>query len=348
MHDGETGMRVTSPAPRDAWLEVANADPQSFIYQTPAGFDAICATFNANDASRLYEFPDGRKLVLPLFRQRGLPNFLTADRSPLIGSLIAPGPVRKQELQAIFADLARNPVLRTVVRPTALGSAAWIDAAPKDWIKVKCRSHVLDLDGGFETVWKNRFNNQARRGVRKAEKSGLEIETDDSGKLVPVFYELLERSIERWAATRKEPLAFARWRARRRDPIEKIEGLAAALGSAFRIWLARVDGEPAAAIIVLSGANAHYTRGAMDISLAGPTRASFLLQKLAIEEACNSGCLYYNMGETGTSETLARFKQHFGAQAYSYVEYRHERFPLTRIEAWLRRLAEKIIMRGGK
>jgi len=325
------------------WLELLKSDPMAFVYQTPAGLDAICAADKCEDASRLYEFPDGRKLVLPLFRRKGLPLILATEKSPLIGSLVCAGEVRPDELRAIFSDLARRPCLRTMIRPTALAGDAWAAAAPRDVISLPHLSHVLDLEGGFEAVWEKRFNGQARRAIRKAERAGLEVECDSTGKLVPVFYELLQRSVDRWAEQRHEPRFFARWRAQRRDPMRRFQLMTEMLGEACRIWVARVDGQPAAAIVVLQGDNAHYTRGAMDKDLAGPARASFLLQKLAIEAACVAGCRYYNMGETGTSENLARFKSHFGAQPYTYSEYRLERLPITSLDNRLRGFAKKIL-----
>lgn len=338
-------LQVSSPAPRDIWNEVLKSDETPFIYQTPLGMDAHCATFGVEDASRLYEFGNGRNLILPLFRRPGMPAALTIEETPHIGSLVSPGPPSRDEMSAIFSDLEHRPLFRTVIRPSALTGKYFEDAAPDTAFKIPVRSHVLDLQGGFDEVWKSRFNSQARRAVRKAEKSNLEILSDDTGKYIPEFYELLQRSIERWAANKHEPLMVARWRANRKDPIERFQTLAGTLGEAYRMWIAKVDGQAAAVIVVLFGKNAHYTRGAMDIDLAGPTRASFLLQKLAIQAACDAGCRYYNMGETGTSETLARFKTHFGAQHYDFFEYRFERLPLSRVEQALRASAKKLLHR---
>ena len=52
--------------------------------------------------------------------------------------------------------------------------------------------------------------------------------------------------------------------------MRKFHLLARSLGHAFGVWVARLDERPVAAAIVLLGANAHYTRGAMDVELAGP------------------------------------------------------------------------------
>jgi hypothetical protein len=325
---------------------VLRSDPGAFVYQTPQGIDAICAELDREDASRLYDFPDGRQLIMPLYRRRGSPARLTVEKSPLVGSLVSPGPVRAEELRAVFADLAARPVFRVIIRPTALAGDAWASAVPAHATRLPHLSHVLDLEGGFDTVWRERFNSQARRAVRKAEKAQLEVVSDHGGALLGEFYGLFLRSVDRWAREGHQPRFFARRRATRRAPLERLQRRMATLGEACRIWVAKVDGRAAAAIVVLQGANAHYTLGAMDKDLAGPVRASFLLQKLAIEDACNAGCRYYNMGETGASETLARFKSHFGATAYSYDEYRFERIPITALESRLRRLAQKTITLG--
>ncbi|MGE5070817.1 MAG: hypothetical protein ACM3KJ_09210, partial [Bacillota bacterium] len=45
--------------------------------------------------------------------------------------------------------------------------------------------HVLDLDGGFDRVWGERFHASARKAVRRAERAGLTVERDTTGRLVP-------------------------------------------------------------------------------------------------------------------------------------------------------------------
>lgn len=339
-------LRVVTPAPRDVWTDVLRSDPAAFVYQTPKGIDAICAELDCEDASRLYDFGDGRQLIMPLYRRRRSATGLMVERSPLVGSLVSPGSVRTEELRAVFADLAARPVLRVIIRPTALAGDAWASAVPARVTRLPHVSHVLDLGGGFDTVWRERFNNQARRAVRRAEKAQLEVVCAHGGALLGEFYGLFRRSVDRWAGERHQPRFVARWRAKRRAPFERLQRRMSTLGDACRIWVARVDGRAAASIVVLQGPNAHYTLGAMDKDLAGPVRASFLLQKLAIEDACNAGCRYYNMGETGTSATLARFKGHFGATAHSYDEYRFERIPITALESRLRRVAQKTIRFG--
>jgi hypothetical protein len=338
---------VTSPAPRAVWQEVLKADAQALVFQTPAWLDCICALGGYEDASRLYETPGGRRLVLPMVRRKGLPAALTSQASlPLgwgIGGLVASGPIEADDVAAVFADLAGRAVLRTSLRPNPLDAEVWAAARPPGVIAVPRLAHILDLDGGFERVWAKRFASETRTAVRKAERSGLVVECDTSGKLVPVFYDLFRLSIDRWARQQHEPRPLARWRGRRRDPLCKFQLVAQALGAACRLWVAWRDGRPAAAILVLQGANASYTRGVMDKELAGPSQANVLLHRLAIEEACRAGCRYYHMGESGPSVSLAQFKRRFGANAHGYAEYRLERLPITRVDAHLRGLVKRLI-----
>jgi hypothetical protein len=105
-------------------------------------------------------------------------------------------------------------------------------------------------------------------------------------------------------------------------------------------WL---DGQPAAAIVVLKGTNADDILGAMNKELAASTGANALLHRLAIEDACLSGCRYYHMGESGSSAPLARFKSGFGAKAYPYAEYRLERIPITTVDTHLRNIVKRLL-----
>jgi hypothetical protein len=338
---------VAAPAPRNTWRELLAQDPDALVSQSPEWLDALCVDGNHEDASRLYEGSDGARFVLPLVRRRGPWPGALAPRASMphawgMGGLLGDRRPTPDDLVAVAADLAVDPAIRTCVRPNPLHAGLWNLARRRSSAAVPRRAHVLDLGGGAEEVWGG-FHQSARRGVRKAEKSGVEVECDTTGRLVPVFHGLLRTSTERWAAQQHEPLALARLRAGRRDPIEKFERLAASLGAAMGVWVAWKDGEPAASTIVLRGRNASYTRGAMDKDLAGPTHANDLLQWAAIQDAISHGCRTYHLGESGWSSGLARFKEKLGARPVPYAEYRFERLPLTRADEIARGLVKRAL-----
>ncbi len=340
-------LQVTSPAPREVWQEVLKSDAKALVSQTPVWLDCICALSGYEDASRLYETPEGRQLILPMVSRRHLPEALTTEASLPhgwgVGGLVVAGALQAEEAAAVFADLAGRAVLRTSVRPNPLVAETWAAARPPGAITVPRLVHVLDLEGGFERVWAKRFGSATRTKVRKAEHAGLVAECDTSGKLVPVFYDLYLRWLDRRARERHMSLSLARWLGRRREPLRKFQFVAQALGEACHIWVAWRDRQPAAAtILLIYGAHAIFWRNASDKELAGPTRANDLLQRLAIEDACCAGCRYYHMGESGGLASLMHFKSRFGAKAYPYAEYYLERLPITGVAEQLYGLARRI------
>ena len=341
-----SNFRVIRPAPRDIWKQVLAADQYALVEQTPAWIDSICSIGEYKDASRYYETQDGRQLILPMVATRMPVPFRSQAAPPSgwgIGGLLAAGGPSQDEIKLVLDDLKSQPDLMTHIRPNPLAGDTWQKACPTGVMKIPRVAHVLDLSGGFDEIWTKRIDGKTRTKIRKAEKLGVKIEKDTSGELVPIFYNLFLNSVERWAGQQNEPLSLAHWRAKRRDPIEKFEYLAECMGQAFNLWVAWYHEQPAAAILVLQGENAHYTRGAMNKDLAGPSYANYLLQKMAIEEACQNKCRYYHMGESGTSKDLAHFKSRFGAEAYAYAEYRIERLPITIVDGWLRNIVKKII-----
>jgi hypothetical protein len=339
-------IAVSTPAPRDMWREVYDSDPHALLYHAPEWVDLLIAFGGYQDASRLYALRDGRFAVLPMVRKHLFSGVVREASFPPawgMGGVLASEGVRESDVAAVFADLGSRRVARTSLRPNPMTGPVWEAARPPGVVAVPRLAHVLHLEGGFDHVWNKRFTGQARTAVRKAERSGLTVRCDTSGRLLPVFYELFERSLDRWAAAQNEPRALARWRGHRRDPLRKLQMTAEWLGERCRVWVAWLDGRPAASILVSRGPSANYTRGVMDKELAGPTRANYLLHRLAVEDACAAGCRYYHMGETGSSSALAQFKTRFGAHPQPYAEYHIEAVPLIALDRALRRSVKRVI-----
>jgi GNAT acetyltransferase-like protein len=331
--------RLAGPVPTDIWQQVVDADPDTLVWQTPSFMRCLLSTGMYQDRSRLYETAAGRRLVLPMVRWRFLPRQLASEASlPLgwgVGGLIGTGGVRASDVAAIFTDLATDRVLRRTLIPNPRTAALWAAARPDAVVAFPRRAHVLRLEGGAENIWKTRFRSETRGAVRKAERAGLTVECDTTGRLVPAFLHLYRVSEQRWAGRPRQPAAHPSRQLRR---VARFLSATRALGPARQIWMAWSGGRPAASIVVLQGVNASNTLGAMDKDLAGPTRANDLLHHLAIQDACRAGCNYYHMGETGTSHSLAVFKERFGAEPFDYAEYRMGRLPVSGLRQRLGRL----------
>jgi len=331
---------VVSPAPRDEWAALVTADPASMVDHSPAWMDVITATSPFEDASRLYRFADGRRMVLPLARRRGA--LLSFPDGWGIGGLVG-DPRNADAVTAVLADLAAAPALLTRVRPDPLEGDLWATAGAAVGATARPRcAHVIDLTVGIDGLWDG-LHRSARRSVTKARTSGLAITDEATPAHLAAYYRLYLLSLDRWAERSREPRWLARRRGIRRDPLRKLEVMADVLGDRFRLWLAWLDGEPVAGSIVLLGNAGHATRGAIDRERAAPTRASHLLEWLALEEAVAEGSTVQHLGESGNRASLSMFKESFGARPVVYADHTLERLPVTAADRHLRTGVKRLV-----
>ena len=245
-------------------------------------------------------------------------------------------------MRLVLDDLVSRRVARQTIRVNPLHGPLYDPLVGGAISRVDRRSHVLDLTGGPDAVW-SQFSKSRQRALRKAEREGVEVDIDATGRLLPEFFALMELSERRWAEQQHEPKWLARFRGRHRDSLEKWQAITEHLRGGCRVFLARHGGVPVAGIIVLFGANAHYTRGAMDKDLAGPVRANDLLLWRAIQAACDIDARWFHLGESGTSETLSRYKEGFGARPYDYPELLIERLPISRADRAARSTVKRLV-----
>lgn len=348
MRSGNSHVSVTRPVPRAAWESLFSSDPDAVVTQSLAWRDAVFMDGRYEDISRLYEFPSGQQVVLPLARRRPSPAWAAMTASwprdwGVGGPISRGGHIGPAEASAVLADVAQRGTVVAEIRLRHGAGAAWLSQARQFQVSdYDC--HVLDLDGGFSHVWAGKFRGTARTAVRKAERSGLDVEVDRSGRLLPTFCELYEKSIQRWAAMQNEPLRLTRWRTIRATPPRMLAAVSEHFGKGCSVWVARSEGVPVAAIIVLrSGTHAKYWRGAMDKDLATPVRANELLHCLAIEQACQDGYRCYEMGQSRPESPLAAFKEKFGATLQPGHTLRAERLPMRKAGCVSRSMVKRMI-----
>ena len=341
---GSTLPPVLTALQRDDWRSVLAADPYALPEHTPEWLEAVCASGRYADATRFYEI-GGRRFVLPLARRRGPAGaggwFESYPYGWGAGGLVGPD-LDADAVRTVVDDLQALHGVRVVVRTDPMRADVWTAARRPGVVVVPRRAHVADLSGGLPTVVR-RLPSLTRRNLRIAARHGVRVEEDRTGRLLPVYRQLYRASLGRWAQKQHEPLALALWRAHRRDPPTKFEAIARHMGDRFRLFVAYVDDRPAAAVVVLLGNTARYMRGAMDRELAAPSRANDALQMAAIERACAEGCTRYHFGETGTSESLARFKERFGGVPVEHAEYRIERYPITGLDSSARAAVKRVL-----
>lgn len=328
--------RSIRPAPVEAWSEVVAEDPSATVMQTPAWFRLVRSVTGGADASRLYELPDGRRLVLPLVRRRWLPGVGTQGAYPKgwgLGGLLATDGLTPDDVRLVLEDLRRSRSLSSRLTAPPDMVPIWRAGRIPGVVDLSGPAEVLDLDGGIDVVWHHRYRSSVRGAIRKARDAGVVIERDTSGRLVADFYRLYLTWSRHRARDRGIPDRVAAPLARRREPARKFVAAAALPDESCRLWMAYVRGRPAAAVITLVyGRYAFYWRAYSDRELTKATSANHLLQHLAIEDACEAGCRFYNMGESGGVDSLRWFKQSFGAATQASLDFRLERVPMAKAE----------------
>ncbi|MGH3720733.1 MAG: GNAT family N-acetyltransferase [Pseudonocardiaceae bacterium] len=341
-HDYRLSIEAEGPDARSAWESLVADDESIALSKTPEWADCICSSSRFSDATLLFRGDDGRRLILPRLRKTGIPTLLGLFESPphgwglgadASGVLGEGGPASPREIGALIREIRRHPGLRTRVMVGRDDAEIWASVAPNTIYSTARTAQVLDLRGGFSTVWSERFTSKVRSNSRKAERRGVVVESDNTGRLVPIFDMLYRNSVDRWAHERGNPLTLMRWLAQRREPRNKFATVAQWMGERCTVWIAWRGGEPLAGIFVLTGGpRATYWRGAMDKERARGTGANELLHRHAIEAACADERQSYDFGLYQTEE-LKRFKSTFGAQEVPVRTYYFETLPTAAAEA---------------
>jgi hypothetical protein len=342
---------------RPAWVELVDQDESLALSKTPQWVDCICSCDHFSDATLLFRGEDGRRLILPRLRKTGISSFpglfaspprhwnLGADAS---GVLSEGGPPSPAEARALIQEIRQHAGLRTRVVVSRDEARVWASVVPSAIYSIARTAQVLDLRGGFSTVWSKRFTSKVRSNSRKAERRGVVVESDNTGRLIPVFDVLYRSSVDRWAKERGYPLTLMRWLAQRQHPRSKFEALARRLGEQCTVWIAWRQGEPIAGVIILTrGSRVTYWRGAMDKERSRGTGANELLHRCAIETACVAERQSYDFGLSQTDD-LRKFKATFGADEVPVHIYYFERFPIAAAEVKCYQAAKQAICAAAR
>ena len=205
-------------------------------------------------------------------------------------------------------------------------------AASSDWAgsspSLEFWGHTVELEGGPDALFR-RLDSSIRRGIRKAEASGLRIEFGSTLEAILDFF-ALHCGTRRRHGVPPQPVQF----------FENIVRNVFALGNGF-VVTAHYEQKPvAAAVFFQSGRRAIYKFGASDYAWQH-LRPNNLVMWGAIKRLAEQGFMRLDMGRTSMSnEGLQRFKLGFGAREekieYCRYDYAKRSFvrDIDRAEGW--------------
>jgi hypothetical protein len=235
--------------------------------------------------------------------------------------------------KTVVEDL-RGQALSTRIDGAHHTAAQWSAGRMPGVVEVLRRVEVMDLAPGFDELRAHHFSRNARYHLRKAERAGVEVELDTTGRLVPVFHQIYRAWVDGWAPKSGMPPVVARRLALRQEPLKKFETVAALLGQDCRLFVAWYRGQPvAAAISLVHGQHAIGWRSYSIKELAAPVAANILTQATCLADACRSGCGYFDLGQSGGVATPQQYKFSFGATPRWVVDLRSEPSGLTRLRS---------------
>ncbi len=324
---------MSSPVPVGEWNSVLATDPGATALQNPDYMAAVLEATGGLDASRLYQLSDGRLLVLPLVQQTVAPGVRVAADYPGgfgHGSLLATGGLRREDVAAVVADL-RGRGLSTRIGGGHHTAEAWSAGLMPGVIEIPPRVDVVDLPDSGQVYVSRTVRRGARQSVAKAARSGVEIERDTTGRLVPAFYDLYRSWIERWVPRSGLPPALARHSALKQEPYTKFETVAERMAEKCRVFIAWHQGRAVASCITfVYGQHGIGWRSYSIKELAGPIGANTAVQVEGVRDAIESGCRYFDFGQSGGEPTLQSYKNSLGASPRRVVDLRIEPPALTR------------------
>jgi CelD/BcsL family acetyltransferase involved in cellulose biosynthesis len=319
---------VVDPAEYPEWDSLLAAHPQASIFHG-AGWARVLRQTYGHTPVYLCRF-DGQQLaeLLPIMEvssrwsgRRGVSLPFT-DFCP---ALKAAGHDGRALYQAAM-DTGRQR--RWKYLECRSSSEGWTGASPS----LSFYGHVIDLAAGVDGLFK-RLDSAIRRGIRKAETAGLQVDFSNGSEPIHTFYALHCRTRRRHGLP-PQPFRF----------FENIQRYVLDAGQGF-VATARLRDQPlAAAVFFCHGRQVLYKFGASDHDFQ-QLRPNNLTMWAAIKHAASRGFTSLHLGRTSlANEGLRRFKLAFGASEetvrYCQYDFASKGFVagVDRTEGWFNRV----------
>ena len=317
--------RYTCPS-ESKWEEIIAASEHSYFFHTPAWARILEETYGGEIATRLYEI-DGKEILVPMIKHKRHGFYVYSSMESGYGGIFSTSELSPDVLQKILRDIVSGKSLWfTMSLPPFFDLPVQKDIFIKEVNSEWNYTHVLSLEKGFEYLWKNKFERDLKRGIKKAEKNNVEIINTNKLEPFEIFYSLYKNRSKVWGY--KVPP----------HPWKLYENLHKFGSSHVQLRLAVKDAKTIAGLITFEYGDSIFRW--MNASLKEYLKyyPNNLLDKEVIEYACKMGFKYYNFGASGNLEGVRKFKESFGAEK---VEVKH-----YVVQSRLGRLANIVLRRS--
>ena len=304
---------------------IAAASPEATFYQTRPWLESLAVTLPGLSLRCLVaEAENEVRGYLPFFFARTGP-FLRAWSLPFgtYGGPVARGDseVSARLMTAYLALLGQRRVLET----------GWIDFRNRlqdtSTVALTSVTHIIDLEGGFDTVWEQRFASDRRKRVLRARRLGVTVEQSTAPSDLLEHYRIYESRVRTFGTQAPHPLElFQELKSRGADNV--------------RLFVARHEG-------AVVGGHFNFYHGSDVIAWYGMTsehgdslQAGTLLYSEAIRDACERGHRSYNLGGSLGRQSLIEYKESLGGTRREYAT-RVSRSALGRAGAWAKHLGRR-------
>jgi hypothetical protein len=288
----------TDPLHDNRWAEFVNHHPLSSVFHTPEWISALHRTYGFTNTVLTTSPPDqelanGILLCRPysLFRGKHLVSLPFSDHcQPLAG------PDEMDVLfQALISILNCGKLKFVEIRPLYTRAPHGFGSFQRFYF------HWLDLRPSLDSIFRKLHGNCIRRKIRRAEREGITSEAGRSDKLLDEFYSL-QVSTRRRFGLPPQPL---RW----------FKNLIEAMGECAMIRVARFQGRPIAAILMLSHKKTAVYKYGCSHSNNNNRGGTQLILWQAIEDAKSKGMELMDLGRSDMDNLgLIAFKERWGAE----------------------------------
>jgi CelD/BcsL family acetyltransferase involved in cellulose biosynthesis len=302
---------------------VADLSDVATFYHSRLWLESLAATFPRMSfrclVSYAGKYPSG---FLPYFIVRRGP-FRSVWSLPF-GTYGGPAALDGTVASALIDEFSR------VVSSPGVVEAGWVDfgnaaheTAGTGWSRHELHTHLINISGGFDTLWRETFEQQRRKRTRRAERLGVTVRRTSSRQDLTSYYQIYSSRIDQWGSGIQYPESlFAR--------------LLETGGDAVRLYVAEHDGA------IVGGHFNFYFKDTVTAWMGVTTRESSTLQAgtllyvQCLRDACSEGYRIYNLGGSLNKQSLIDFKESLGGEPYEYCQYRR-RSILARAAALFKR-----------